>query len=420
MTSMVFADILINESFTTNTSDLWEYNLTGENYVIIFPDYTNHYVKLIDVGGLEDNFPHEIFRSIGTDVIPYNFTLTSKMTLGYGYQNGGSEWFGLTNGVQRDLYAWWGEEGNAHILGLYLRFDYYQANQVKIAFEDNTEIPTCIDGDQQIRVPYTDGNYWVKISRYNDSQTIFQVYSDVELTTQVVNCTLYDDSNISLNYIVIGTDPSTARAPNGNGTITDIILSTQPSSMPEPTPTPTPTPEPTPTPTPPQNYTIPSPGGGTINIVLSSNPGTSINSVTTTSTSINIDCTGPGFTLTNMTALIGDDGFYSVYRNSIFIEKSNNATYTSATCSLWNFIKDVTGYSSTSCFNTRNVIFSALLLIALGTLISAATVIIFMMKGDFDATAIIATTIGIIAVGIVVFVGFLVISNISDLTCIFL
>ena len=70
-----------------------------------------------------------------------------------------------------------------------------------------------------------------------------------------------------------------------------------------------------------------------------------------------------------------------------------------------------------SCQSTRGSIFAAFSLIALFIIVGAAFLIINMTKGEFDSTSIIVAIVGFIAVAIVIFVGYLVISQVSASIC---
>jgi hypothetical protein len=71
-----------------------------------------------------------------------------------------------------------------------------------------------------------------------------------------------------------------------------------------------------------------------------------------------------------------------------------------------------------SCKSTQGSIFAAFGLIALFIIVGAAFLVINLTKGEFDGTSIIVAIVGFIAVAIVIFVGYLIISQVSAGICV--
>lgn len=70
-----------------------------------------------------------------------------------------------------------------------------------------------------------------------------------------------------------------------------------------------------------------------------------------------------------------------------------------------------------SCRSTQTIIFSAFGLIIIAGLVAAAFVIIQIIGGNFDATLLSATVVGLIALSIVIMMGYIIIAQVGLTVC---
>lgn len=104
----------------------------------------------------------------------------------------------------------------------------------------------------------------------------------------------------------------------------------------------------------------------------------------------------------NVTWAVGSTHTYSWFANDTL---ANTAT-SSATYEV---------DSTSQCDLTKDVIFAAFSLIALFGLVAGAYVLITF--GELNATTLTATTVAVIGLGLIVFIGYTVISNVAVVTC---